>query len=419
MTGAPFKTVRVKHLAVKIGSGKTPLGGASAYKPDGVMFLRSQNVHFDGLRLDDVVYIDEDTDRDMAATRVREDDVLLNITGASLGRCAYVPPGTPPANVNQHVCIIRSDPKKVTSRYLNALMQAPPVQQQIFSGENGSSREGLTFEQVGNLEIQVPSLNEQQAIADYLDRETARLDALIAAKDRLLGLLAEKRQALITRAVTRGLGPNAPLRDSGITWLGPIPAHWKSERAKWLFRERDQRSQTGDEEMLTVSHLTGVTPRSEKDVNMFEAETTEGYKLCYQGDLVINTLWAWMGAMGVAPMTGIVSPAYNVYTPGHELDPDYVDAMVRLPIFAQEVTRYSKGVWSSRLRLYPEGFFETELPVPPLTEQREIVSYVKAEVARIQKFGAVTEHTIALLKERRAALIAAAVTGQIAVLEES
>src|SRR5262249_55626616 len=143
------------------------------------------------------------------------------------------------------------------------------------------------------------------------------------------------------------------------------------------------RSETGEEEMLTVSHITGVTPRSEKDVNMFEAETTEGYKLCYRGDLVINTLWAWMGAMGVSPLDGIVSPSYHVYTPSQELAGDYVDALVRTPNFAREVTRYSKGVWSSRLRLYPEGFFEVFLPVPPLPEQHSIVPHIAKETAKL------------------------------------
>ena len=268
---------------------------------------------------------------------------------------------------------------------------------------------------LANLRIQLPNLNQQRSIADYLDRETARLDALVAAKERVLDLLAEKRRALITRAVTRGLDPNVPFRDSGIPWLGKIPAHWKTERAKWLFGERDQRSDTGEEELLTVSHLTGVTRRSEKDVNMFEAETTEGYKVCLSGDLVINTLWAWMGAMGVSPVDGIVSPAYNVYEPGARFHPSYIDALVRSPIFAQEVTRYSKGVWSSRLRLYPEGFFVVSLPVPPPSEQREIVDHIAKETGKLDELRAATERTTALLKERRAALIAAAVTGQLEV----
>jgi type I restriction enzyme, S subunit len=164
-----------------------------------------------------------------------------------------------------------------------------------------------------------------------------------------------------------------------------------------------------------VSHLTGVTPRSEKDVNMFEAETTEGYKISLSGDLVVNTLWAWMGAMGTSPVSGIVSPAYNVYQPGARLDPSYVDALVRLPVFAQEVTRYSKGVWSSRLRLYPEGFFEVHIPVPPLDEQRAIVAQIAKETNKIDELAVATKRSTVLLKERRAALISAAVTGQIYV----
>ena len=277
----------------------------------------------------------------------------------------------------------------------------------------GSKMPRADWDFIGNMPIPVPPLQQQRAIADFLDRETARLDALVAAKERVLWLLAEKRRALITRAVTRGLDPRAPLRDSGITWLGEIPAQWETERTRWLFKERDQRSTTGEEELLTVSHLTGVTPRSEKDVNMFEAETTEGYKICLTGDLVINTLWAWMGAMGVAPVDGIASPAYHVYEPGNRVEPSYIDALVRLPVFAQEVTRYSKGVWSSRLRLYPEGFFEVFLPVPSLGEQRAIVAHMAKETAKLDELRAATEHTIALLKERRAALISAAVTGRM------
>ena len=146
---------------------------------------------------------------------------------------------------------------------------------------------------------------------------------------------------------------------------------------------------------------------------MFEAKTTEGYKICFRGDLVINTLWAWMGAMGVSPVNGIVSPAYNVYEPSKRLDPAYVDALVRSPVFAQEVIRYSKGVWSSRLRLYPEGFFKVFLPVPPLPEQQQIVGFLETKREKLDDLQSAAESTIALLKERRSALIATAVTGRI------
>jgi len=167
--------------------------------------------------------------------------------------------------------------------------------------------------------------------------------------------------------------------------------------------------------MLTVSHLTGVTPRSEKNVTMFEAETNEGYKLCFAGDLVINTLWAWMGAMGIAPIYGMVSPAYNVYIPGKRLWPRYVDSLVRMPLFAQEVTRYSKGVWSSRLRLYPEGLYQAYFPVPPLDEQKAIAEHIANENARIGSLMVAANNSIQLLQERRSTLISNAVTGQIDV----
>ena len=311
---------------------------------------------------------------------------------------------------SEHAVVV-APREEIAVRWLGELLRAMELNQYSVS----AAQPGLSVETIAALRVPIPPLKEQRAIADYLDRETARLDALVAAKERVLGLLAEKRRALITRAVTRGLDPRALLRDSGIPWLGEIPAHWETERTRWLFKERDQRSATGEEELLTVSHLTGVTPRSEKDVNMFEAETTEGYKICLSGDLVINTLWAWMGAMGVSPVDGIASPAYNVYEPGDRIEPSYIDALVRLPIFAQEVIRYSKGVWSSRLRLYPEGFFEVSLPVPSLSEQRAIVAHIARETVKLDELRVATERTTVLLKERRAALIAAAVTGQIEV----
>lgn len=306
--------------------------------------------------------------------------------------------------------------KGLDGRFLLRCLQAKPLRVQLeLAASSGVTRFGIPKAALGLMRLPVPSLPRQRQIADYLDRETRRIDRLIAAKERLLAILVEKRRALITNAITRGLDYRTAVLDSGVPWLGEIPEGWQVERARWLFRERDERSTTGEEELLTVSHITGVTPRSSKDVNMFEAETTEGYKRCYSGDLVINTLWAWMGAMGVSPVNGIVSPAYNVYKPNSRLDPNFVDLLVRIPIFSEEVIRYSKGVWSSRLRLYPEGFFEVYFPVPPVDEQRAIVEYIARETAKLDGMRGATERTIGLLKERRASVTTAAVTGQIPV----
>ena len=339
-------------------------------------------------------------------------DILAAAVGATFGKTYLHATDIGPAAFAGYLVRISPSPD-FEPRFVAYWSESRHYWDQVNASVVQSTIQNFSAAKYAELRLPAPPLDTQRAIADYLDRETARLDALVAAKERVLGLLAEKRRALITRAVTRGLDPNVPLRDSGIPWLGKIPVHWGTERARWLFRERDERSDKGEEELLTVSHLTGVTPRSEKNVNMFEAETTEGYKICLSGDLVINTLWAWMGAMGVSPVGGIVSPAYNVYEPRARFDPSYVDALVRLPVFAQEVTRYSKGVWSSRLRLYPEGFFAVSLPVPPPSEQREIVAHIAKDTGKLDELRAATERTTVLLKERRAALIAAAVTGQI------
>jgi type I restriction enzyme S subunit len=280
-----------------------------------------------------------------------------------------------------------------------------------------AAQPGISVEIIENLAIPVPPRDEQEIISTYLAKETSRLDRLVAEKERMLALLEEKRAALISHVVTRGLNPDAPLKDSGQEWLGMIPADWQVERAKNLFRVRDERSEDGVEELLTVSHITGVTSRSEKDVYMFEADDKAGYKLCIPGDLAINTLWAWMGAMGISPLAGIVSPDYHVYTTQGELLPEFIELLCRSRPFVAEVNRWSKGVWSSRLRLYPDNFFEIRLPVPPQDQQLEIVHAVETDQRKASALRSSLQLSITLAKERRAALITAAVTGQIPVEE--
>lgn len=321
-----------------------------------------------------------------------------------------------PALCSNFLELLRPDPKIIYSRFGAYLLYSLWSNRVVFAFiKQTTGIQNLDAEEYFSQEVSIPPVSTQIAIANYLDRETAKIDTLILAKERLLDLLAEKHCALITNTVIRGINPHVPMCDSGVEWLGKMPKHWEVEFAKWLFQEIDERSTTGEEELLTVSHLTGVTLRSEKDVNMFMAETMEGYKICQSGDLVINTLWAWMGAMGVSLQNGIVSPAYHVYRPCGKLHPLYIDFLVRIPIFAQEVTRYSKGIWSSRLRLYPEEFFKVLLPVPPLREQEKIANYLVEEINKLDNLTVAAKHTIELLHERRTALITAAVTGQIKV----
>ena len=279
----------------------------------------------------------------------------------------------------------------------------------------GSTFMELSTDELKSLNIPHPSSQLQRAIADYLDRETARLDALVAAKERVLGLLAEKRRALITRAVTRGLDPNVPLRDSGIPWLGAIPAKWKTRRAAWLFRERDERGEP-DLPLLKISIHSGVVLRefSEERIESTAANFNT-YKVARQGDVVFNKMRMWQGAVGVAPQDGLVSPDYVVAAPTGTLSPQYAGLLFRIDRFSAECARRSHGIVWDRLRLYWGGFRDIRLPLPPADTQKEIADYIVEATAKLDALGFATERTTVLLKERRAALIGAAVTGQIHV----
>jgi type I restriction enzyme S subunit len=194
-------------------------------------------------------------------------------------------------------------------------------------------------------------------------------------------------------------------------WLPPVPEHWNEQRAKTFFREVDERSRTGQEELLSVSHLTGVTPRSQKNVTMFKAASYVGSKLCRPGDIVINTLWAWMAALGASRHVGIVSPAYGVYRPHHtdSFNPAYLDYLLRTRAYVAEYIGRSTGIRSSRLRLYPNQFLDIALLQPPRTEQDQIVAYLQAQDAHITRFIKAKRDLIGLLEEQRQAVIRCAV----------
>ncbi len=192
---------KIGFLSSKIGSGKTPRGGSEVYADEGIVFIRSQNVYDEGLRLDDVVFISKEIDEEMANTRVKAGDILLNVTGASIGRTTLVPYDFDVANVNQHVCIIRISSIEMRP-YIALVMKSATAKTQIDAFQNGAAREGLNFEQIANIQIALPPLLEQIAITGYIDTQTAKIDTLIAKARQTIELMKERRTALISAAVT-------------------------------------------------------------------------------------------------------------------------------------------------------------------------------------------------------------------------
>ena len=207
------------------------------------------------------------------------------------------------------------------------------------------------------------------------------------------------------------LKPYPAYKDSGLPWLGQVPEHWEVHRAKRILRCIDVRSLSGDEELLTVSSVRGVIPRSTAAVTMFKAESYKGYKLCWPGDLVINSLWAWAGGLGVSRYHGIVSSAYSIYRPrvGYEAYSSFIHELVRSIPFQWELQVRSKGIWISRLQLTDESFLNAPIPIPPPTDQTVIVRYLDHADRKVWHAIRARQQLIKLLTEQKQAIIQRAV----------
>jgi type I restriction enzyme S subunit len=355
------------------------------------------------------------TEAELSQYELRKGDIVVVEGGAGYGRSHLLIKDMPGWGFQNHVARLR-ERGLVRPAFLLYCLKACLASGFIEANNRTATLPSLSRDVLRALPIPVPTMPEQQDIANYLDRETARIDTLIAEQQRLIEMLRERRQTQIDHAVWSGLD-GAPRTPTLVEPAPDVPAHWRVLRNKNLLSESTTVSADGSEELLSVSHLTGITPRSEKNVTMTEAETLDGYRLVEPGDLVINTMWAWMGALGVSRVEGIVSPAYGVYRPlqGAKFHPPYFDYLYRSRPYVVEMTRFSRGIWSSRLRIYPEVFLRLHVVVPPLDEQRRIAAYLDEQNAKIDTLIAETERFIELARERRSALITAAVTGQIDV----
>ncbi|WP_081750595.1 restriction endonuclease subunit S [Paracoccus pantotrophus] len=277
---------------------------------------------------------------------------------------------------------------------------------------------GLSREDAHDRRLAIPSREEQTAIARFLDRETSRIDGLIEKKGRFIELLKEKRAALITHAVTKGIDAGVPMKDSGVDWIGQVPTHWKTPRIATLFREAF-RPADPSLPVLSVSIHNGVTDGElsddERDRKVSLSEDRTKYQGVEPGDLVYNMMRAWQGAFGAVSVKGLVSPAYVVARPINQFRTKFIEHLLHTKSASEEIRRFSKGIADFRMRLYWEHFRALRVALPPLDEQDRILAEIHRETGRIDGLIAKTDRSIELLKEKRSALITAAVTGKIDV----
>lgn len=290
---------------------------------------------------------------------------------------------------------------------------------EVFNKLGSGVRSTLGPTDLLNLPFLNPSLEEQTAIANFLDEKTTKIDRAIALKEKMIVLLKERKQIIIQNAVTKGLDPNVKLKDSGVEWIGEIPKHWEVKRLKFLLNEFNVRSTTGIEELLSLSKYKGVIPKSSIEERSGGAESLIGYKIVKPRQLVINKMQAVNGLLAVSRIHGITSPDYGVYYSKKEnrLDVDYLEHLLLQVDYLAEFKRRVTGVMEGFIRLYTDDLFGISIHLPPVEEQTSIIQHIKTISDKIEHSISIQEKQIEKFNEYKATLIDSAVTGKIKITD--
>lgn len=383
-------------------------------KGEGAITLSPSNFSDGHLDFSNCSYLSWDKYYESPEIMVNNGDLLF-VKTASIGKVAYVDNLPIETTVNPQILVLKDI--NCNAKYLNYYLQTKSIQGWIVASANGSTISTISQVTIGNYPVILPPQEVQTALVKYIDTEMSKIDAAIAQQQKMIDLLNERKQIIINNAVTKGLDPNIKIKPSGVDWIGNIPEHWEVKRGKYLFKIISDLSTTGDEELLSVSDKTGVTPRSMKNITMFMAESLIGYKRCKIGDVCSNIMWMWHGAVGVTKYEGVISPSYGVYRQikQYYLD-DYLDFLLRLPQLVKLYSVLSTGLTESRLRLYPSDFMGIFFMVPPIEEQKRIVEYVNKVCDPINSIIDSIEKQISLLQERKQIIINDVVTGKVKVV---
>ena len=322
--------------------------------------------------------------------------------------------------------VVRSCEDKTTSDYLHLLFTSHPFRlfgEASMYGAGGQKRVPDDF--VRDFAVAFPPPEEQTAIATFLDRETAKIDALVAEQQKLIALLQEKRQTVISHAVTKGLDPSVPMKDSGVEWLGEVPGHWDCIRLKQLVVESvagpygasltkamyaaDGYRVYGQQQVIADDFSVGDYFISEEKYQEMRRYTV------FEGDVLVSVMGT-IGKVAVVPLDappGIINPRLVRYRCGDLIQPRYLQSVLMCQKHQEHLVLESNGTTMDGLNMVTLG--RVPIPTPPIDEQTQILQYLKLQAQEFDPLISEARTTITLLQERRTALISAAVTGQIDV----
>lgn len=302
------------------------------------------------------------------------------------------------------------------NKFLNYVLLSPKLIDLINASTYGAKMPRANWTFIGGCNAPLPPLDEQQAIVAYLDEKVGKIDRYISEKEKEIVALDELKQATIANAVTRGLDPNAPLKDSGIKWIGNIPQHWEVKQMRNYLTLVSEKNHP-EKQLLSVTREQGVIIRnteSKEENHNYIPDDLSGYKYVKEGQFVINKMKSWQGSYGVSDYEGIVSPAYYVCDlsfPCKEFFSKAVRSKAYIPFF----TQYSKGIRVDQWDLSTIGLKTIPFIEPPIEEQQAIVDYINTKTAKIDQMKDGIKSEIEKLKEYKQRLISDVVTGKVRV----
>ena len=346
-----WEKCKLGTLTAKVGSGSTPKGGNAVYTSTGHCFVRSQNVGMGYLILDDVAHINDGIHQKHKATELKEDDVLLNITGASIGRTAIATKEIEGGNVNQHVCIIRAN-SKVSPKFLCNYIQTKKIQNYIQSLQTGGSREGLNFEQIRSFPISLPNIAEQNKIAQLFDK----LNERIATQNKIIEDLKKLKSAIIEKVYSEIQG--------------------KEYSYGQLFDVVNERNKQMEYyNILSASQEKGMVNRDDLNLDIqFERSNINTYKIVRKGDYVIH-LRSFQGGFAFSDKLGVCSPAYTILRPNSILEYGYLSNYFTSQRFVKSLVLVTYGIRDGR-SINVDEWLRMKITIPPKEHQQYIVKVI-------------------------------------------
>lgn len=380
---------------------------------DAIPYIATKDVDatFQTIAYDNGMYVKKD---DSSFKRAPRNSILLCIEGGSAGKKI--------AFTNQEVCFINklccfySD--TISNKFLFYFMLSPAFTEEFKNHISGLIG-GVSISEIKSFSFVLPSLEEQHKIADYLDCKCAEIDAVIEKTKSTIEEYKKLKQSVITEAVTKGIRGDRPMKDSGIEWIGKIPADWDVVRIKNLFDYRNERNFKPLEEVNLISLYTdlGVVQHCDlEETTGNKASNADGYKLVYEDDIVVNIILCWMGAIGRSAYNGVTSPAYDVYSPKEGTNTKFYHHLFRTQGFNGDCYKVGRGIMAMRWRTYSDQFRAIKVVSPPPEEQEEIVKYLDKKCAEIDTLIAKKTTLLEEMENYKKSVIYEYVTGKKEVM---